>query len=257
MRSTAALILTACLALVPIATASAEPDLALRVEGYLGYSNLDFGFVDLDAFQGGGTGSVSAVFEQFYLQGDLFGDVMDFDQGFKAKNVGPGVHIGGRDPSKGSVGIVGTYNDLDLGDGDLDIFRVGFEGEAYLDRLTLGLNAGLIDLDGDAHAYIEGLLAFYPMENARLNFRIGAVGVDDSDPLINLGLGVEFLANQTLAPFMRWEASLPDDFGDVFQYSLVAGLTFYWGAETPTLQGYDRSRFKQSCSGVLLAGRIC
>jgi hypothetical protein len=95
------------------------------------------------------------------------------------------------------------------------------------------------------------------MENARLNFRIGAVGVDDNDPLINLGLGVEFLANQTLAPFMRWEASLSDDFGDVFQHSLVAGLTFYWGAETPTLQGYDRGRFKQSCSGVLLAGRIC
>jgi hypothetical protein len=75
VRSTAALFLTACLALVPIATASAEPDLALRVEGYLGYSNLDVGFVDLDAFQGGGTGSVSVVFEQFYLQGDLFGDV--------------------------------------------------------------------------------------------------------------------------------------------------------------------------------------
>jgi len=257
MRPLASLMLTTCLALCPIATASAEPDIALRVEGYLGYANLDLGFVDLDAFEGGGTGSVSAVFGHVYLQGDVFGDVMDFEQGIDVENVGPGVHVGWRDRDSGSAGLVGTYNHLDLGGGSFDIFRAGFEGETYFDQLTLGLNAGFQDFDGDANAYVEILIAFYPVENTRLNFRIGSIGLDNDSPLMSLGLGGEFLVNETLAPFVRWEASLPDDFEDVIQHSFVAGLILYWGAETPTLQGYNRGHFKPSCSGVQLVGRIC
>ena len=257
MRPLAALSLITCLALVPIATASAEADVAVRVEGYLGYANLDAGSVDLDAFQGGGTGSASMVFGQIYLQGDVFGDVMDFEEGIDVKNVGPGVHLGWRDSEIGSAGIVGAYNDLDVDGISVDVFRTGFEGEAYFDKLTLGLNVGYLDFDHDANAYIEGLFAFYATESARLDFRIGAVGVGEDGPVVNLGLGGELLVNDIAAPFVRWEASISDGFGNVIQHSLVAGVTIYWGADTPTLQSYDRNHFQRGCAGLLLIGRTC
>ena len=79
--------------------------------------------MDLDGFQGGGTGSVSANFGQFYLQGDVFGDAIDFERNVEAKNVGPGVHAAWRDSGVGSAGVVGSYNHLDLGGGTLDIYR--------------------------------------------------------------------------------------------------------------------------------------
>jgi len=257
MRFHVSLLLTTCLALTPIATASAEHGVAVRAEGYLGYSNLDLGIVDLDAFQGGGAASASANFDEIYLQGDVFGDDMDFERGAKADNVGSGLHMGWRDSNRGSVGAVGTYNSLDLGGGTAEIYRVGLESEAYLERVTLGLNAGYLDLDGSSLAYVETLFALYPTDHARINFRIGAVGIEDSDRLVTLGLGANFLMNDSVAPFLRWEASISDEFSDVFQHSLVAGLTLYFGAETPSLQTYDRSFFKQSCSGILIIGRLC
>jgi hypothetical protein len=248
--------LIVCLAFILIENASAEPEVALRAEGYLGYSNIG-DFVDLDGFQGGGTGSVSAIFAQFYLQGDVFADVIDFERNLEAKNVGPGVHAGWRDSELGSAGVVGSYNHLDLEFVTLDIYRTGFEGEIYVNAFTVGLNAGYMDLDGEGFAYLGGLFKFYPVERARLNFRIGAVGIDDDDPLVDLGLGGEYLMNDLLAPFVRWEASLPDSFDDVSQYSIVAGLTIYWGSDSPDLQTYDRGYLKSSCAGVLIFGRVC
>ncbi len=244
----------------PYAKASAEPEFGIRAEGYLGYSNLDIFFTELEAFQGGGTGSVSVIFDQFYLQADVFGNVMDFENDIEAKNVGPGLHLGWRDPSRGSAGIVGTYNDLDLGGGSVDVYRAGFEGEAYLDSVTFGLNTGYLDFEsfGSGSAYIEGLVAAYPIEEARLSFRIGGVGIEDDDPLISLGIGAEYLVGQVAAPFVRWEASLPDTFDDLVQHSIVAGLTLYWGSsDGPTLKRYDRTYFKSSCGGLLLLGRLC
>ena len=257
MRIASTVLLVAALALCPITTASASADVALRVEGYMGYANLDLGFVDLDGFQGGGAASVSAVFGELYLQGDFFGNAIHYEQDVDAKTIGPGLHLGWRAPESGSFGVVGTYNDLDLGVGNIDVFRAGIEGEAFFDQLTLGLNAGYTDVDGGANGYVDGLVALYPNENTRLNFRIGALGVGESDPLINLGLGGELLANEVLALFLRWEAALPDDFGDIIQNSVVIGMTLYWDADTGTLRGYDRSRFKQSCAGTQLIGRLC
>ncbi len=256
MRFHVSLMLTTCLVLSSLVSTAAEPDLAIRVEGYLGYSELDF-INSVDAFQGGGSGSAALIMDRFYVQGDVFGDVMDFDGNTEAKNVGPGLHLGWRDPERGSAGVVGSYNSLDLGSGNFDVVRAGLEGEVYLDRLTIGLNGGYFDLDGSDFVYLDGLLAFYPMERARLNFRIGAFGIEGSDPLINLGVGGEVLVTEALAPFMRWEAAVPDTFGEVLQHSIVVGLTFYWGGDAPSLQAYDRSYFKQSCGAVLLVARFC
>ena len=56
------------LALLPAARTSAEPKVALRGEGYVGYSiiEIDSPLADAeeDAFQGGGTGSASVVLDK-------------------------------------------------------------------------------------------------------------------------------------------------------------------------------------------------
>lgn len=233
-----------------------EPDVAVRADGYLGYSDLRF-VADSDGFQGGGSGSVSLTFDRIYIQGDVFGDAMDFEGGIEPKNVGPGLHLGWRDPDLGSAGVVGTYNHLDLGGGIADVYRAGVEGEFYLDQLTFGLNGGYIDFEGSGLGYVDGLVAFYPSERGRLNLRFGAFGIENSDPLIDIGVGGEYLVTAAMAPFLRWEASIPDTFGDVLQYSVVAGLAIYWGGDGPSLRDYDRNHFKPSCEGLLLFGRIC
>ncbi len=256
VRFWVSLLLTTYLAPPAIAATAAEPDIAIRVEGYLGYSNLDV-IERIDAFQGGGSGSVSLIFDRIYVQGDVFGDVMDFEGNVEGKNVGPGLHLGWRDPDRGSAGVVGTYNNVDLGIKTLDVYRAGFEGEVYLDRLTIGLNGGYFDLDDSGFGYLDGLFAFYPTERARLSLRIGAIGIEQSNPLINLGGRGEYLVTDALAPFVRWEGSVSDTFGQVLQHSIVVGLTFYWGGDTPSLQAYDRSYFNQSCGGVLLVSRLC
>ena len=149
------------------------------------------------------------------------------------------------------------YSKFDIGSGSLDIDRVGFESELYFERLTIGLNAGYQSTDGNDDANIDALFAFYPMERMRLDFRAGVVGVDNGTPLVAFGLGGEFLFSDIMAPFIRWEASVPDDFGDIIQHCIVAGLTLRWGAETSTVLNDDRRYFKPSCGGVLLIGRIC
>ena len=117
------------LAVLPTSTISAEPKLAVRAEGYIGYTNLEVEHLEEDAFQGGGTGSASAVFDPLYLQADVFGNVMEFDRD-STESVGAGVHLGWRDPERGSAGLVGVYTDLS----ESDTGRGGLEGELFFPR---------------------------------------------------------------------------------------------------------------------------
>lgn len=256
LRFHAPVLALAFVALSAASARAAEPDLAIRVEGYVGYSQLDF-IREIDAFQGGGSGSLSLVYGPFYVQGDVFGDVMDFEGDAEFETVGPGLHLGWRDAQRGSAGVVGSYDHFDGGSGSLDVYRTGIEGEVYLDRVTLGLNGGYLDFAGSGSIYVDGLVTFYPIERARLSLRAGAFDIEDGSPLVDFGVGGEYLATSALSPFLRWEASVPDAFDDVFQQSIVAGLNVYWGGGSPSLATYDRAHFKPSCGGVLLFGRLC
>ena len=250
-------LLVATSAVVSAGFAAAEsPRIAVRGEGYLGYSSLDV-FERIDAFQGGGAGSVSLVLDRLYVQGDVFGDAMDFEGDIDVKTVGPGLHLGWRDAERGGLGLVGTYNHLDTGVGNVDAYRMGAEGELFFDRVSLGLDGGYSEVDGEGLAYANALVSVYPVDRLRLNLRGGAWGFDQGSPSVNLGAGAEFLANDYLAPFVRWEALVPDDFAQLRQQSLVAGLTVYWGGDSPSLRAYDRTHFKPSCAGLLLVGRTC
>ncbi|HEB91362.1 MAG TPA: hypothetical protein ENI85_17430 [Deltaproteobacteria bacterium] len=257
MRFSASLRVAAFIAFLPVATNAADPEIAVRVDGYLGYGNLDLFLFEEDAFQGGGSGSVSAVFDAFYVQADVFGDVMDFEGSLEARNVGPGLHLGWRDPDRGSAGVVGTYGHLDLGVDSLDVYRAGVEGEIYLDRLTMGLSGGYLDFSGADLAYLDVRLGFYPVERLRLGIRVGADGVEESNPQFGLGLDAAVLATRTVVPFLRWEASLPTRFSRVVQHSLAAGLALYWGEAESSLRARDRNAFNRPCRGLLVVGRLC
>lgn len=254
MRVLVSTFMTICLVALPTQRGSAEPRVALRGEGYLGYSTLELESLEEDAFQGGGAGSASVVLDRWYLQGDVFGDYMDFDLA-DSEIVGVGGHAGWRDAERGSAGWVGTYNYQDTG--DLDLWRTGFEGELFLDRVTVMANAGYSEGDGEGAAYLDAGLSFYPIDRARIQAHAGGYALEEDDRFVLVGAGGELLVANPVAAFVRWDAMIFDGPFDLDQHSIVAGMRLYWGAEEATLRSYDRSHFKDTCLGILLAGRFC
>lgn len=250
-----------------LAGAETRSNLAVRGEGYIGYSRIDIdtGSTDTDAdgFEGGGTGSVSVLFDSIYLQADLFGDASEFDSA-DPDRVGAAGHLGWRDATRGSLGVVGAINHVDAGGSDTDEWRTGVEGQVFFERFTGGLDAGFFDgnassdANGSELVYLLGNIAFYPNDRTRLNFRGGALGVGKDDPAAILSAGGEFMIMDFLSAFGRWEASLLDDSGlEVDEHSVVAGVRLYWGSNQPSLKSYDREHFNESCLGIRRVGRSC
>jgi hypothetical protein len=255
MRPLVSTLLMAWLVVLPTTSTRADSSLALRGEGYIGYSNLEFGAFDDDAFQGGGTGSVSIVEDGLYLQADVFGDAADYGL-LDSKNVGAGAHVGLRDAERGRVGLAGAYNRLD--ELEADFWRAGFEGEIFLDRFTLALNAGYLDQDGDSTGHADAGLAFYPTDRARVQVGGGLYDIEESDPIGTISASGELLVMDALGTFVRWESLIQDGPFDIEQHSIVFGVAVYWGAADVSLLAYDRLHFKRSCSGHLVfGGRIC
>ena len=248
-----------CLVLLPIAATSAEPDAAVRVEGYIGYSQVDVLSLDDDGLQGGGTGSASVVFDKLYLQTDIFGDVTDYDI-LNTDNIGGSGHVGWRDAEHGSFGVVGTYNRVghEIDDG-IDLWRTGFEGEAFLDRITFSTNAGYMQIDDDSTGYVDAGIAFYPIDRARIDLNGGVVDIEEHDPIGFVTASGEFMVADPVAAFARWEAEfINTSDGDYESHSIVVGMRLYWGADQPSLLAYDRAHFKRSCMGYRLIGaRLC
>ncbi|HPG26967.1 MAG: hypothetical protein H6748_13345 [Spirochaetaceae bacterium] len=236
--------------------ASAQSGTAFRAEGYLGYTNLELGPIDEDAFQGGAGGSFSAFWDALYFQFDVFGDHLEY-QDFDTDTVGGAIHAGWRDPERGALGVAATYDHLELFDQGSDLGRAGLEGELFLDRFSFGATAGFAQLEGDSTGYADAALTFYPTDRARLRLRAGAYDVEESDPFVMFGANGELLLFDSLALFARWEATLVDDRLDYEQHSIVGGVRLYFGAEEPSLIAYDRRHFKESCLGVAIFARAC
>lgn len=251
---------------LPFAARGEAPKLAVRADGYLGYSHLEshLGIQDADgdAFQGGGSASASAVFDRLYTQLDVFGDKTDFDVNgsdfdFAAKSVGVGGRVGWRDAERGSLGFVGLYDHLELDGSDTDAGRIGLESELFLDRVTLSLDGGDAQFDDEDSGYLDGRVAFYPTDRWRLDLGAGAFDLEEDDQTVVAGAGGEVLLLDVLSAFVRWEASFFDSTIDVEQHSVLVGARLYWGAETPSLVAYDRQHFKRSCGGYRFVARLC
>lgn len=257
----------ACVAATGSTRAIAEPTLAARAEGYVGYVNLSaeiFGQqVEEHAFQGGGSGSLSLAISEFYIQGDVFGDATEFDD-LESEIIGGGGHLGWRDAALGAAGAVGTFNQQYPDPGaSTDQWRSGFEGELFLERVSLAANVGYAESEtsdnNSSSVYVDGALAYYPVERVRLHAMGGAFAVEEDEPVGIVGASAEFLALDPLGLFVRWEAAIIDDDAfEVQQHSLVVGARLYWGSSGPSLVAYDRAHFKPSCFGYQLGGaRLC
>lgn len=251
--------------------AGADPTVAIRGEGFIGFNALstevDLGLIEGEdeeqAFTGGGAGSIALGLSDFYLQADVFGDRTEYDN-LDAAVVGGGGHVGWRNPEMGAVGAVATYNEQDRDIiSTLDLWRAGFEGEAFFDRLSLAANVGYAETSVGSNelsnVYVDGRLAYYPNDRLRLHAMGGGFSVEEDEPFGIVGAGVEFLALDPLAFFTRWEASIFDESRiEIQQHNLVFGARLYWGAEQPSLIAYDRSHFKPACFGYQLGGgRFC
>lgn len=257
MRVVVSVLSSLCLVVLQPTWTAAEPSVAVRGEGYVGYSNLDLGFTDADGFEGGGTASVSAVFGGLYLQTDVFGDSADYDD-FEAETVGGSFRVGWRDAQRGSAGVVGAYDRVDLGGGAIDVGRAGFEGELFLDRVTLATDVGYVGIEDDSTGYVDAGLDYYPIDRAKLHLGGGVFDVEESDPFGVVAAGGELLVADFVSLFGRWEASFVESSIDVEQHSAVVGVRLYWGADPPSLIAYDREHFKRACSGYRVIGaRIC
>jgi len=258
MRLMASALVAVLLIAFPIAEARSEPALALRGEGYVGFSRLhvesSLAEGSEEVFQGGGAGSASATFGALYVQGDVFGDVTDYDPG-GLETLGGAVGLGWREASSGSLGLVGTYSRQDE---DIDHWRAGVEGELYLDRLTLAATGVYAEIyDGDGTGHVEGALAVYPTDRARLRVRGGVLSLEEDDPVGLVGASGEVLVAEPLGLFARWEGAFLESSLDIAQNSLVFGARLYQGADEPSLLVYDREHFKDSCDGFLFLGRGC
>lgn len=273
MRSWISVATIMSLVLLSSTTAWSEQRVALRGEGYVGYDHLDFGPLDEDAFEGGGGLSASLVADQLYLQGDVLGNTVQFDDvgpsdaELDGDSVFAAVRLGWRDAERGALGVVGSYEYLKLdvsgvptvsGSADTDVWRGGAEGELFLGPVTLAANAGLLQLEDDTTGYFDLGVSFYPTERARVHFGGGIADLEESDPWGVIGAGGEILLLDPLSAFVRWDATLRNDDTDYEQHSIVFGARLYWGADTPSLIAYDRSHFKRSCAASLhVIGRIC
>ena len=149
------------------------------VSGINGKIEAAYTYVDVDNFGDTNMGDVAGAIsfplgQQFGLQIDGgIGDAEDF-----GTTVGAAVHAFWRNPD---VALLGFYGDVVRLDGGFDVnltnWRLGAEGELYLDRFSVEAFAGADITDGDdvSETYFSGeaLAAFYATDDIRIHAGVG------------------------------------------------------------------------------------
>ncbi len=128
----------------------------------------------------------------------LFGAQLDGADAFggEISRSGLGAHVFARDPSQGLVGVTGMWAQVDnqsifgLNLGYQDIYRVGLEGEAYLNQFTLRLAGGfqdqknhsafVADTKFGSTTYGNAKLSYYATDNLDLSLEGSAFRNDSS-----------------------------------------------------------------------------
>jgi len=245
---------------------------AMRGEGYGGMAVFDPDGDSNDqlAANAGGAGSVACLFAPFHFQGDVFGDYADVDKlstfhSDYLTNVGGGGHIGIADPNVGALEVTGAYNQLKAADrGGNGVWRVGAEGEYYIDAVTLGVQAGYLqaeaqklrkDFDSDGNGFNARALArYYPIESLKLEGTGGVSQIRGSVTPTFRAL-VEYRPETwPVSFFARWESAIDNRLDQNFA---VAGLRLYFFDSPATLRETDRRYFRDSCVQTLAGARTC
>jgi len=254
MRFLSGLLAVASLHIAAPATAQAPAShdpFAVRLEGYLGGAVVDNGG-RTSAFDGGGAGSAVGLLGPGFLQLDLFGDYTDF--GPDITDVGFGGHLGLVDAQLGSVALTGGYQHFEAGPVDLELWRIGGEGELYLDMFTLGVQAGYLR-NGDTEAdggYARALIRIYPTDQLKLE-GIGGYAELGTDAGVARLLAEYRLAGLGISLFARWEGTF---MSSADSHAAVAGVRYYWDRDL-SLREAERVYFRDACTHLNVAARIC
>ncbi|WP_298935802.1 hypothetical protein [uncultured Ruegeria sp.] len=127
------------------------------------------------------TGSYTVPLSHRYgLQLDGIAANLDVGGSEEVEVLGAGFHAFWRDPSKGLIGIVGSY--VSLKDGlNADIFQGGVEGAIYRGRFSLDAIAGVTAGDViDSDLFLRTLVSYYPTDNTNLQLGYGFQNDDSS-----------------------------------------------------------------------------
>ena len=181
-----------------------------------------------------GIGSISfPVAQQFGVQIDAGAARFDTDPHITAAGIG--AHGFWRDPDQGLLGVYGHYVRLSGGGDGGSIWRLGAEGEAYFDRVSVEafVGADFVDGDGVDDTFFSGDLvaAFYATDNFRIH---AGIGHQFDETFAKVG-------GEAMLPFASNNIALFADAGigdDAQTYNV--GLRIYFGEAGKSLK--DRHR---------------
>lgn len=146
---------------------------------------------------------------------------------------GVGVHAFWRDPDKGLAGVYGDVVGATFL-GATKVWRLGFEGEAYMGKFSIEAFAGIQGATNGAPNIFTGDLtaAFYPTENIRLS-----AGIARNFAVVfgKAGLEVAIPRGSTVLPALFVDSEFNADFRAV-----RAGFRLYFGGSDKSLMRRHR-----------------
>lgn len=201
------------------------PEALCAVSGLNGKAEAAGGYIDdrgLDGGRGHVLGSFSAPI------GCEFGVQIDAGIGDLDGKTAGGIagHLFTRDPSSHLVGLYAQWGAV----GSNDVYRIGVEGEKYLDNVSLEGLLGYEDTDGAKDDIFAALdVAYYANDNLRLSvgyhrfFKTDAAafGVEWQTDLLGHGTPVSLFANAAV--------------GSKSYETIFGGIRFYFGGPDKSL----------------------
>ena len=213
----------------------------------------------------GGGGALGVAWRALFLQADFSAegnlDERSADDTYE-HSYGGGLHVGWRDPKRGSFGVFGSAGNVEInnaGDNDPDtvVWGVGLEGQAFFDPFTLYLQAGYLDREsvssgGDIDALKNAGFGrvvgrTFCGDNfkfeSEISYTQGKMDPDGDDVWV-LGWGVEFeyrLGDTPVSGFVGYTGARydqDDDWDVLYEHRIGFGVRAYFGQES--LKANDR-----------------
>jgi len=260
--------------LVALPAAASENDVQLSGKGQFRATYLDLEDNGKAVIQGGedshywtlqGGGALDATWRLLNLQADFTseGSLINGSADDTYQNsYGGGLHLGWRDPLRGSFGAFGTagsvhINDVGNNDPKTFVFGAGLEGQLFFDPLTLYLQAGYLDREkvtsgGDIDAlknagFVRLVGRYFVNDHLKLEPEIsytqGKMDMDgDKVWILGWGSDIEYqLCNSPVSAFIAYTGARYDQNDDndiLFEHRIGFGVRFYFGQKS--LKDNDR-----------------
>lgn len=213
----------------------------------------------------GGRASVDLALDALHMQADFGGDssvrTRDADDTYEG-SWGAALHVNARDSERGAIGVFGSLgrlgiHDLDARDPHSNVWSIGLEGAAFLDRITAVGQAGYLDrthsrgADRDAlerGRFVRAELRWFPRDDVRLAGAAGYLGGrmdDDADHVWAIdwmGEAEAVLPEGIVGGFVRYAGGYyhqSDDIDELVEHRIIFGLRAYFGQASRL--AHDRS----------------